>query len=88
MVQSTGINDQVVATNKKPACRDTFLGVHNVGKNIIAPSRKVIQVPSKKAVVAPSWAISDVIRQVDIKPLKPIVTRPKIWIIVRITFIR
>ena len=86
MVQNTGVNDQVIATNKNPACRDTFLGVRKVGKNINAPNRKVIQVPSKKAVVAPSSAIFEVIRQVDIKTLKPMVTRPKIWTIVRMTF--
>jgi len=30
--QNTGLNDHVIDTNKKPACRDTFLGVCNVGK--------------------------------------------------------
>jgi hypothetical protein len=43
-------------------------------------------VPSKKAVVAPSSAIFEVIRHVVIRPLKPMVTRPKIWTIVRMTF--
>jgi hypothetical protein len=64
------------------------LGVRKVGKNINAPNRKVIQVPSKKAVVAPSSAIFEVSRQVVIRPLKPMVTKPKIWIIVRMAFIK
>jgi hypothetical protein len=87
MVQKTGINDHVIVTNKKPACLDTFLGVFKVGININAPIKKVINVPSKKAVVAPSFANFDVSRQVLIRPLKPIVTRPKMWTIVNITFI-
>ena len=61
--------------------------VRKVGKNINAPSSKVIKVPSKNADVAPSSTIFDVIRQVLIRPLKPMVTRPKMCTMVRMTFI-
>jgi hypothetical protein len=43
-------------------------------------------VPSKKASVAPSLVNFDVIRQVLIRPLKHMVTKPNIWMIVKITF--
>lgn len=82
------MTDHVIATSKNPVCRDTFLGVFNVEKNINAPNKAVIKVLSKKATVAPSLAISDVIRQVSINPLKPMVTRPKIWTIVRNIFMK
>jgi hypothetical protein len=36
--------------------------------------------------VAPSSAILEVSKQVAIKPLNPMVTRPKIWMMVRKTF--
>ena len=87
-VQNAGISDQVIATSKKPACRDTFLGNRNVEKNINEPANKVIDAACKKASVAPSPASMAVNRQVAITPLKPIVTKPKIWMIVRMTFMR
>ena len=88
MVHKTGVKDQVLATNKNPACLETFLGTHIVDKNKNAPKKNVIKVPSKKAVVAPSSIIFDVKKQVLIKPLKHKVTKPKIWAMVRMIFIR
>jgi hypothetical protein len=45
------MSDQVIDTNKNPACRDTFLGVFKVEKNISAPSTKVTKVARKNACI-------------------------------------
>lgn len=37
--------DQEIVTNKKPPCRDTFLGERSVKTNNKAPERNVIDVP-------------------------------------------
>jgi hypothetical protein len=64
------------------------LGDRLVSRNIKAPDNKVIKVPWRKAVVAPSSAIFEVSKQVDIKPLKTIITTPKICMIVKMTFMK
>jgi hypothetical protein len=87
-VQIAGLSDHVSATSIKPACLDTFFSIRHVDKNKKDPRASVVNVACQNAWVAPSSAKNEVTKHVTIKPLKPMVSNPKILTIVKKTFIR